>query len=65
MKDYLENRAEVAGSLISRRNFMLAAATGGNKSFELQVMGIFEVRHAKIDAWRDYFDMNQFTSRMG
>jgi len=29
MKDYLENRAEVAGSLISRRNFMLAAATGG------------------------------------
>jgi len=36
-----------------------------NKSFELQVMGIFEVRHGKIDAWRDYFDMNQFTSRMG
>ncbi len=36
-----------------------------NKSFELQVMGIFEVRGGKIDAWRDYFDMNQFTSRMG
>jgi limonene-1,2-epoxide hydrolase len=36
-----------------------------NKSFELQVMGIFEVSDGKISAWRDYFDMNQFTSRMG
>src|SRR4029077_1923799 len=182
MKDYLENRAEGAGSLISRRNFMLAAATSGagllsmglvpmsvyqsatridhrrsemerpievvrrfcaawsnnrgaaelaafftddavyhniplapltgreaiantiasfirpgapgieaiefrviniaangpvvmtervdvfrlpGKSFELQVMGTFEVRGGKINAWRDYFDQNQFTSRMG
>ena len=36
-----------------------------SKSFELRVMGIFEVRDGKIDAWRDYFDMNQFTTRMG
>ena len=36
-----------------------------DKSFELPVMGIFEVRDGKIGAWRDYFDMNQFTSRMG
>ena len=36
-----------------------------NKSFELPVMGIFEVGDRKIKAWRDYFDMNQFTSRMG
>jgi len=35
------------------------------KSFELQVMGTFEVRDGKISAWRDYFDMNQVTSRMG
>src|SRR5258707_1022737 len=35
------------------------------KSFELPVMGIFEVSDGKISAWRDYFDMNQFTSRMG
>lgn len=34
------------------------------KSFELPVMGIFEVSGGKINAWRDYFDMNQFTSRM-
>jgi limonene-1,2-epoxide hydrolase len=36
-----------------------------DKSFELPVMGIFEVSDGKIYAWRDYFDMNQFTTRMG
>ena len=35
------------------------------KSFELPVMGTFEVSDGKISAWRDYFDMNQFTSRRG
>ena len=34
------------------------------KSFELPVMGTFEVSDGKINAWRDYFDMNQFTSLM-
>jgi limonene-1,2-epoxide hydrolase len=36
-----------------------------NKSFDLQVMWTFEVNDGKINAWRDYFDVNQFTSRMG
>ena len=36
-----------------------------DKSVELQVMGTFEVTDGKINAWRDYFDVNQFTSRMG
>jgi limonene-1,2-epoxide hydrolase len=36
-----------------------------NKSFGLQVMGTFEIRDGKINAWRDYFDMNQFLSQMG
>ena len=36
-----------------------------DKSIELPVMGTFEVRDGKIVAWRDYFDMNQFTSQMG
>ena len=35
-----------------------------DKTFELQVMGTFEITDGKINAWRDYFDMNQFTSRM-
>ena len=36
-----------------------------NKSFEVPVMGTFEISDGKISAWRDYFDLNQFTSRMG
>jgi len=36
-----------------------------DKSFELPVMGTFEVSDGKINAWRDYFDTNQFTSRLG
>jgi limonene-1,2-epoxide hydrolase len=36
-----------------------------DKSFELQVMGTFEVSQGKINSWRDYFDMSQFTSPMG
>ena len=36
-----------------------------DKSFEVQIMGIFEITDGRINAWRDYFDMNQFTSRMG
>jgi len=36
-----------------------------DKSFEVPVMGAFEVTDAKISAWRDYFDMNQVTSQMG
>jgi limonene-1,2-epoxide hydrolase len=39
--------------------------TQANKTFELPVMGTFEVTRGKISTWRDYFDMNQFTSRMG
>ena len=35
------------------------------KSFEMQVMGTFEVRDGKINAWRDYFDLNEFVSRLG
>ena len=37
----------------------------GGRSFELPVMGTFEITDGKISAWRDYFDMGQFTSRSG
>ena len=36
-----------------------------DRSFELPVMGTFEISEGKISAWRDYFDVKQFTSRMG
>ena len=35
------------------------------RTFELPVMGTFEVSNGKIAAWRDYFDMNQVTRLMG
>lgn len=34
------------------------------KWVELPVMGTFEVAGNKINAWRDYFDMNQFQSQL-
>ncbi len=38
----------------------------GDKRIELPVMGAFEIgRDGKIRAWRDYFDMQQFTSQLG
>lgn len=38
----------------------------GDKRVELPVMGAFEVTpEGKIRAWRDYFDMQQFTSQLG
>ena len=36
----------------------------GGKWVDLPVMGIFEITDDKISKWRDYFDMNQFTSQM-
>jgi limonene-1,2-epoxide hydrolase len=35
-----------------------------DKTVELPVAGVFEVRDGKIAAWRDYFDVNQFMSQM-
>ncbi len=31
---------------------------------ELPVMGVFELEGGKIQAWRDYFDMAQFSSQI-
>jgi len=37
----------------------------GERWAEAQVMGVFEVEDGKIKAWRDYFDLAQFSSEMG
>jgi limonene-1,2-epoxide hydrolase len=34
---------------------------GATGTTSLPVMGIFEIRDETIDAWRDYFDLSQFT----
>lgn len=36
----------------------------GAKSISLQVMGVFEIRDGKISAWRDYFDLAEWTNQM-
>lgn len=36
----------------------------GGKWIELRVMGAFEITQGKISAWRDYFEMKQFTDQM-
>ena len=37
----------------------------GEKWAEAPVMGVFEIEGDKIKAWRDYFDLAQFSSEMG
>ncbi len=37
---------------------------GQEKTISLPVMGVFEVHGGLITAWRDYFDLQQFTSQM-
>lgn len=37
---------------------------GADRTISLPVMGVFEVHDGLITAWRDYFDMSQFTSQM-
>ncbi|MDX2381329.1 MAG: limonene-1,2-epoxide hydrolase family protein [Acidimicrobiia bacterium] len=32
----------------------------GDRTIELPVMGVFELRDGKISAWRDYFDLQTF-----
>ena len=36
----------------------------GGRWVALPVMGAFELRDGKISAWRDYFDMAQFTKQL-
>jgi limonene-1,2-epoxide hydrolase len=36
----------------------------GGKWIALPVMGVFELRDGKISAWRDYFDLAQFTKQL-
>ncbi len=36
----------------------------GEKKVVLPVTGVFEVSGGKISAWRDYFDLGQFTKQM-
>lgn len=39
--------------------------TTGDRKITLDVMGVFELRDGKIAAWRDYFDLAQWTKQSG
>jgi len=36
----------------------------GDKTIEIRVAGIFEVRDGKVAVWRDYFDLAAFNAQM-
>ncbi len=50
-------------AVMAERVELFAARDGSREPFELPVLGIFEFRDGKICAWRDYFDMKQFTGK--
>ena len=37
----------------------------GERWADAPVMGVFEIADGRIQAWRDYFDLAQFSSQMG
>jgi len=37
----------------------------GERRVSVPSMGIFELRHGKIAAWRDYWDLQQFERQLG
>jgi len=53
------HRQVADGSLVM--NERTDHVTMGERTIELPVMGVFEIEDGRIKAWRDYFDMAQFT----
>ena len=62
MEFVIHHQAEnAAGTVLNERTdrFLI-----NGQWIALPVMGIFELQNGKIKAWRDYFDINQFTGQM-
>jgi limonene-1,2-epoxide hydrolase len=55
------NIAEVDGVVFCER---LDKTKTSNGDVDLPCVGVFEIQGGKIRVWRDYFDMNTFTSAM-
>jgi limonene-1,2-epoxide hydrolase len=58
----VHHQAETAAGLVLNERTDRFLING--KWIDLPVMGIFELERGKIKAWRDYFDINQFTRQM-
>ncbi len=57
--DFAIHRQVADGNLVM--NERTDTIVMGDKTVALPVMGAFEIADGKIKAWRDYFDMAQFT----
>ncbi len=58
--DFVIHRQVVSGNIVMNERTDTLRMNDGNV-VNLPVMGTFEVEDGKIVAWRDYFDMGQFT----
>ena len=54
--------ALVDGNLVMTERVDSLATSG--RSLDMPVLGVFELNGEQIAAWRDYFDLNQFTSQV-
>lgn len=53
------HRQVASGSLVM--NERTDHITMGERNVALPVVGVFEIENGRIKAWRDYFDMGQFS----
>ena len=59
----LHHQAENGDGVVMNERTDIIYLKDGTK-VELPVMGVFQFRDGKISHWRDYFDMNQYTSQL-
>jgi limonene-1,2-epoxide hydrolase len=59
----VRNLAVAGDVVLTERNEHFVHRAGTKPTFELPVMGTFELRDGRITAWRDYFELSQMKLR--
>ncbi|MDH4143949.1 MAG: nuclear transport factor 2 family protein [Acidimicrobiia bacterium] len=59
----VDNIAANEHAVLTERTEFFVDRAGKKPSFELPVMGTFDVRDGKITAWRDYFELSHLRLR--
>jgi limonene-1,2-epoxide hydrolase len=57
--EFITHHQVTSGDVVMNERTDTFTTNGETKS--IRVMGVFELRDGKIAAWRDYFDMAEFT----